>query len=94
MTITRLDFVITAADIHQGVTSDPNRCPVAFTLARVYPHRAKWGLVVACDHIYLDGIVFALSAQLQRFIRDFDLGRIVKPSRFVVARVLLNTMPL
>ncbi len=83
----RLVVNVTAEHIREGVPRDPTGCPLALASR---PWGSECGQRVDDSGVYLTWRPirpFAHSRRSHRFMRDFDAGLPVQPSRFVLRRV-------
>ena len=82
MTRKTLNINVLQRDIANGVSRNPERCPIALATNR----RLKHSGVTACfEGIGTDdGTIYAVSRDVEQFMTDFDEGRPVQPSRFTL----------
>lgn len=72
--------VVTAKDIQDGERGNSTRCPIALALRRQTGE--EWEVQRRTCYAAARPGVLVLSAEAQRFIRDYDHGRAVTPRAF------------
>lgn len=90
MTKTRFEVSVTEEDINNGVPGDPNYCPIALAIQRIFPN---FGVMVGKDRINLEfemnnspGFYCIGTTYSQyRFVRRFDKGKSVQPFNFWIS---------
>lgn len=77
---------VTQGDIKNGRRGDPAACPIALAMIRRLPFRRNVGVEIGAVLIYDERWAevgeYLTSARANRFMRDFDSGHEVRPTRF------------
>ncbi len=77
-----LTFEVTEEDITKGVPHDPEKCPLAWAVARQTGTRE---VAVGAEKIHVaPRTKYDHSPKTRRFVKDFDAGRAVRPGTFTV----------
>lgn len=77
----KLRVEVTADDIKRGKKNEPEHCPIARAIDRLYPGNE---VSVNDDTAEIDDCTFSLPLIAERFVSRFDAGEKVKPFKFVL----------
>lgn len=73
---------VTQEGIDNGVSYGGNRCPLALALQKRFPDDDD--IVVLSHALRVNNSVHRLSERAVQFVEDFDAGKPVQPSTFVL----------
>lgn len=76
-----LHVTVTHEDIKKGKKNEPEHCPIARALDRLYPGN---DVSVNEDTVEIDDLTFTLPERAETFVSKFDAGEKVKPLKFVI----------